>query len=120
MSNSRKFYFYDLGVRNTLISNFSQIENRTDIGALWENFIIAERVKYLQYESRWVNSWFWRTKQQTEIDYLEESEGQLKAYEFTWNPEAKVKISKTFTNAYPAAEMQIIHRENFVDFLTNH
>lgn len=117
LKNSRKIYFYDLGVRNMIISNFAQIESRTDIGALWENFIIAERMKYLHNESRWPNSWFWRTVQQTEVDYLEEENGVLTATEFKWSPHNKGKITKTFTNAYPDAKTQIITKDNFEEFI---
>lgn len=114
---SRKIYFYDNGIRNVLISNFSQIENRTDIGALWENFLVSERKKYLSYSMQWPNTWFWRTKQQNEIDYLEEYNGKLSAYEFKWRPEAKLKNPVTFTNAYPEAMLKIVHKDNIEDFL---
>jgi predicted AAA+ superfamily ATPase len=114
---SRKIYFYDNGVRNVLISNFSQIENRTDAGALWENFVISERKKYLQYNMLFPNTWFWRTKQQNEIDYLEERNGILSAFEFKWNPDAKFRKPITFMHAYPEADFKIIHRDNVENFL---
>ena len=114
---SRKIYFYDNGVRNVLISNFSQIENRTDTGALWENFVISERKKYLHYNMIFPNVWFWRTKQQNEIDYLEERNGKLSAYEFKWNPDSKFRKPVTFINAYPVADFKIIHRDNIETFL---
>lgn len=114
---SRKIYFYDNGIRNVLISNFAQIENRTDSGALWENFLISERKKHLHYSMQWPNTWFWRTKQQNEIDYLEERDGKLSAYEFKWNPEAKFRKPITFANAYPDTDIQVIHRNNVEDFL---
>jgi hypothetical protein len=114
---SRKIYFNDNGVRNALISNFSQIENRTDTGALWENFLVSERRKYLQYSGQWANSWFWRTKQQNEIDYLEEKDGLLTAYEFKWNPTAKYRQPKLFKETYPEAGFKIIHKDNPEDFL---
>ena len=71
--NSSKIYFYDNGIRNTVIANFSPLEKRNDVGALWENYVISERVKHNAYSSEWANSWFWRTKEQQEIDYIEES-----------------------------------------------
>ena len=117
LKKSRKIYFYDNGIRNALIANFNQIENRADIGALWENYLVAERVKYLAYQQKWVNHWFWRTTEQQEIDYLEEVDGKLTAYEFKWNPSAKVTIPNSFKQAYPSAEINIIHRENFEQFL---
>lgn len=77
LKKSRKVYFFDNGIRNSLIANFEQIENRTDIGALWENYLVSERVKYLAYQQKWVNNWYWRTTEQQEIDYVEEENGQL-------------------------------------------
>jgi len=117
LKKSRKIYFYDNGIRNALIANFSQIENRTDIGALWENFLVSERIKYLAYNQQWVNYWYWRTKDQQEIDFLEEADGKLTAYEFKWNPLAKSKIPNGFKQAYPDAAYHIVHRENFESFL---
>jgi predicted AAA+ superfamily ATPase len=117
LKKSRKIYFYDNGIRNALIANFNQIENRTDIGALWENYLVSERVKYLAYQQKWVNHWYWRTTEQQEIDYLEEENGKLTAYEFKWNPTAKVSIPNAFKQTYPLAEINIIHRENFYEFL---
>jgi hypothetical protein len=114
---SRKIYFHDNGIRNMLISNLTQIENRNDTGALWENFIISERKKYLHYSMLWPNTWFWRTKQQNEIDYIEERNGKLTAYEFKWNPDSKFRTPVTFSNAYPDAEFSVIHKDNMEDFL---
>ena len=114
---SRKIYFYDNGIRNALIADYRAPEVRQDIGALWENFVIAERMKSNEYYHRWVNRYFWRTKQQQEIDYLEELEGKLYAYEMKWNPQAKASITKTFTEAYPNSEFQVITPENIADFL---
>jgi predicted AAA+ superfamily ATPase len=117
LKRSRKIYFYDNGIRNALIANFNQIENRTDVGALWENFLISERKKFNHYSGRWSNSWFWRTIEQTEVDYVEEMDGKMIAYEFKWSSTAKWKVSKTFTNAYPDAEVEMIHQNNFYSFL---
>ena len=117
LKSSRKIYFYDNGIRNALIADYRAPEVRQDIGALWENFVIAERMKSNEYYHRWVNRYFWRTKQQQEIDYLEESGGKLNAYEMKWNPRAKASITKTFTEAYPNSEFQVITTDNIADFL---
>jgi len=114
---SRKYYFYDNGIRNALIANFNQPELRQDIGALWENFMISERQKYLIYNGKWVNSWYWRTKEQKEIDYIEEEDGQISAFEFKWNPEQKANQPISFKNAYPDSLFMVIHRENYEGFI---
>jgi len=117
LKKSRKIYFYDNGVRNALIANFNQIENRSDVGVLWENFLVSERMKYNHYSGRWVNSWFWRTSDQAELDYIEETDGRMYAYEFKWNSTSKMKVSKTFTKAYSDAECQVVNPSNFETFL---
>ena len=114
---SRKIYFYDNGIRNALIGNFTDISMRQDIGQLWENYMISELRKKRHYDEVYCNSWFWRTTQQQEIDYLEESDRQLTAYEFKWNPTKKARISSTFTKAYPNTKIETINRDNFSDFL---
>ena len=117
LKSSRKIYFYDNGIRNALIADYRAPEVRQDMGALWENFVIAERMKSNEYYRRWVNRYFWRTKQQQEIDYLEEGGGKLHAYEMKWSPRAKASITKTFTEAYPNTDFQVITPENIADFL---
>jgi predicted AAA+ superfamily ATPase len=117
LKSSKKIYFYDNGIRNALIANFAEIESRNDVGALWENFLIAERIKYLNYNKKWVNSWFWRTKEQKEIDFIEESDGEISAYEFKWNENKKPKLPISFTKAYPESSYQIIDPQNFEDFI---
>jgi len=117
LTTTRKIYFVDNGIRNALIANFSQIENRADVGALWENYLMSERVKFLRNHGIRANCWFWRTAQQQEIDYLEESDGKLEAYEFKWNPQAKSKLPKTFAGAYADAGFTVIHRDNIEEFL---
>lgn len=114
---SRKIYFYDNGIRNALIADYNAPEVRQDIGALWENFVIAERMKSNEYYRRWVNRFFWRTRQQQEVDYLEEGGGKLHAYEIKWNPRTKATITKTFTEAYPGTEFQVITPDNIAEFL---
>ncbi len=117
ISSSRKIYFYDNGIRNAIIGNFNPLALRTDTGALWENFLISERMKANHYRQAYGNRYFWRTHAQQEIDYIEEYDGGLHAYEFKWNPKAKAKFSKTFTDAYPTATTQLITRDNFDAFL---
>jgi predicted AAA+ superfamily ATPase len=116
ISTNRKIYFYDNGIRNAVIANYNLLSLRQDIGALWENFMISERVKYLNNNRKLSNIYFWRTTQKQEIDYIEESDGNITAYEFKWNPKAKSKFSKTFTNNY-TAETKVINRKNFREFL---
>jgi len=117
LKKSRKIYFYDNGIRNALIANFNQVELRSDVGALWENFMVSERMKYSQYSQNWANSWYWRTKEQKEIDFIEEQDGVLTAFEFKWNPDAKHKMPKLFLETYTGSEFKIIHRDNLEDFL---
>ena len=117
IKKGRKIYFYDNGIRNTIISNFNLPEIRNDVGALWENFMISERTKYLIMNQIAAKSYFWRTTQQQEIDYIEEREGKLYAFEFKWNPLGKIKIPKTFLNSYSSAETEIITPKYFESFL---
>lgn len=117
LKKSKKFFFYDNGIRNALISNFDSLAVRNDVGALWENFMISERIKHTAYQQIFSNKYFWRTKYQQEIDYVEERAGKLFAYEFKWNKKAKLKIPKTFISAYPESEVQLIHPGNFESFL---
>lgn len=117
LKNSKNIYFYDNGIRNALVSNFNQIENRTDIGALWENFLISERIKYLNYTNNWTNYWFWRTKEQKELDFIEEVDGHITTYEIIWNPDAKVKFPKLFKENYPNSDFEVIYPDNFEKFI---
>lgn len=117
LKRSRKIYFYDNGIRNALIANFTIAENRSDIGALWENFLIAERMKNNNYAGRWANSWFWRTVQQKEIDYIEEEDGLLSAFEFKWNERVKAKIPAQFEEAYPSSVFKVVTPQNVEEFL---
>ena len=117
IKKGRKIYFYDNGVRNAIINNFSPLGSRSDVGAMWENFLISERMKYLVYNN--LNTWkyFWRTTAQQEIDYLEELNGKMTAYEFKWNPNKNVKFPKTFTGAYPEVDLKLITPKNFEEFV---
>jgi len=117
LKKTRKIYFFDNGIRNAVINNFTAIELRNDKGALWENFIISERRKYLSYHKIYANTYFWRTHAQQEIDYIEEREGNLFAFEFKWSKYKKSFIPKTFTKTYPKAITKIITPSNFEDFV---
>lgn len=118
IKTTRKIYFYDNGVRNALISNFNSLEFRQDKGALWENFLMSERMKQNEYQDRYANSFFWRTKQQQEIDLIEERDGKLYAYEFKYSNNKKTKAPITFTKAYPDTEYSVINQDNFIDFVS--
>jgi len=117
LKKSRKVYFYDNGIRNALIQNFKPLGLRTDTGALWENFMVSERKKYLAYNEIYSNTYFWRTHTQQEIDYIEERDGILYAFEFKWNEKKKAKIPNAFAQAYPQHEFQCITRSNYLDFI---
>lgn len=118
LKRKRKIYFYDNGMRNAIIAQFQPLELRQDVGALWENWLISERQKALHYRGMHANTFFWRTQDQQEIDYIEERDGKMWAYEMKWSPKAKSSFSKTFTQAYPEHELQLIHRENYYEWLT--
>ena len=118
LKSSRKIYFWDMGIRNAVISNLSQVENRQDAGALWENFVIAERMKSLAYRDSFASSYFWRTRQQKEIDYIEEEDGHIRAFEIKWNPKkSNARCPEIFLTAYPDAEYKVISPENIEEFL---
>ena len=119
LKRSRKIYFYDNGIRNALLGAFQPIDLRVDIGALWENFMVSERVKRNAYHRFYGNRYFWRTTEQQEIDYIEEYDGRLFAYEFKWNPTKTVRAPKTFMNAYPEATFNVIHPKNYLDEFLN-
>jgi len=117
LKKSRKIYFYDNGLRNAVINNFSPLSLRADTGALWENFMVSERLKQLAYHEINATRYFWRTHAQQEVDYVEERNGQISAFEFKWNRTAKARIPKTFTNAYPDSQTMIVTPDNFQQFL---
>lgn len=114
----RKIYFYDTGLRNALINNLNPLHLRADVGGLWENFIISERIKFNSNRGFENNIYFWRTREGAEIDYLEEAGGKLSAFEFKWN-KAKVKKSKVFLRVYPGSSIKTVSRENYWDFVTD-
>ncbi len=116
ITKKSKYYFYDNGVRNAVISNFNDLELRDDIGKLWENFLASERLKTQSYKSIFANNYFWRTWDQKEIDWLEEREGKLFAFEFKWK-EDKKKAPEEFIKNYPNSKFQTVNRDNYFDFL---
>ena len=112
---NRKIYFYDNGVRNMLIGNFNFLAFRQDKGALWENFLISERMKVLSYQNSMAKPYFWRTTQQQEVDYVETVADEVNAYEFKWKAK-KVKLSKTFSDNYKGS-FTVVTTDNFREFL---
>ena len=122
ITKGRKIYFMDNGIRNAVIGDFNIVENRTDIGALWENYLISERLKYLNNNKLYNKSFFWRTTQQQEIDYVEENESGKKMYawEFKWSNKKNVKFSKTFINAYTdlLEKKEFVNPENYTEFIS--
>ncbi|MHA7099502.1 ATP-binding protein [Roseivirga pacifica] len=117
IKKGRKIYFYDNGILNAVIGNLASIKKRTDIGGLWENYLISERVKR-QYQLQIASqNYFWRTTQQQEVDFIEEVGSEMSVYEFKWNPKSKAKIPATFTKNYPTANMALINSENYYEFL---
>lgn len=117
IKKGKKVYFYDCGIRNAIINNFKPVNARTDVGALWENFVIAERMKMLRYHNKDVSHYFWRTTQQQEIDLIEEQGDKLDAFEFKWSKTEKVRFPQTFTENYPKAETKVISPENVEEFI---
>ena len=117
LKKSYKIYFYDNGLRNAVINQFNPVNLRNDTGQLWENWFISERLKYLNNTEKHVSRFFWRTLAQQEVDYIEDTNGQITAFECKWNPKAKGNISRAFGNAYPSAATHIIHPENAENYL---
>ncbi len=117
ITKKSKYYFYDNGIRNSIIQNFNGLNMRTDVGQLWENFLISERLKKQKYHGIFANNYMWRTWDQKEIDFIEEREGKLFAYEFKWSGKHS-KVPKDFANAYPEHVFQEINRENYFEFVT--
>ncbi|MFA4817859.1 MAG: ATP-binding protein [Parcubacteria group bacterium] len=115
ITKKSKYYFYDNGIRNAIISNFNDLEMRDDTGRLWENFLVTERLKAQQYRNIFANNYFWRTWEQQEIDWIEEREGKLFGFEFKFSKD-KFKIPASFLKAYPKTEVKVITKENYLDF----
>jgi predicted AAA+ superfamily ATPase len=116
ITKNSRWYFLDNGIRNAVIANFNPIESRNDIGILWENYMISERLKYQEYKRLSSNNYFWRTYEQQEIDWVEERDGILFGYEFKWK-ESKVKIPSQWKNSYPDSSFEVINKDNFENWL---
>ncbi len=116
IKTNKKIYFYDNGVRNMVIGNFNPLDLRTDKGALWENFLISERMKQIEYKQSLARTYFWRTKQQQEVDFVEENSGKIIGYKFKWNKKKTTRLPKTFIESYNA-ESNVIDRDNFREFV---
>ncbi|WP_020527077.1 ATP-binding protein [Flexithrix dorotheae] len=116
IKKNKKIYFYDNGVRNTVLGNFATLNLRQDTGALWENFLISERIKQNHYKRTFAKTYFWRTKQQQEVDFIEEMDGKITGFEFKWKAKKGTTLPKTFVEKYKA-EQRIIDRDNFRDFV---
>ena len=117
VTKTSRYYFYDVGIRNALINNFNTFSRRDDIGLLWENYLVMERLKKQQHNHIWSNNFFWRTYDQKEIDWVEEREGKLFAYEFKWGKPV-VKPPKIWAETYPEASYECITQENYLEFIT--
>lgn len=119
ITKTNRWYFYDNGIRNALIRNYHPLSIRNDAGELWENYVLTERVKFQHYTNIQANNYFWRTYEQQEIDWIEESGGRLSAYEIKWNPAKTVRAPTAWTSAYPESSFQIIHPDNYLDWITS-
>ena len=117
IKKGKKVYFYDIGVRNALINNYSPMSLRQDVGAIWENFAIVERMKKLSNEQRYVNFYFWRSLTQQEVDLVEEEDGQIRSYEFKWNAAKRAKQPSGFAEKYPDTPFEVITPENYMSFV---
>ena len=113
----KKYYFYDNGIRNAVINNFNILEKRSDVGALWENYLVSERKKFLLFHGLDRSSYFWRNLQKQEVDYLEEENGEISAYEFKWSPREKARFILSFVDNY-RIDTSLINSQNYYKFLT--
>lgn len=119
LKKGKKIYFYDTGIRNAIINNFAPVGLRSDMGALWENFFIMERIKHNRYRGERCNYYFWRTTSQQEIDFVEERDGRYAVFEMKWNPRrGKSRFPGAFMEAYPVERAEIVTPDNYMEFLT--
>jgi hypothetical protein len=118
LKKGKKYYFYDNGIRNIVINNFQPLPLRIDKGALWENYLLSERLKHLHYNKLAPNTYFWRTHDQAEIDYIEEADGYLHATEIKWSPKSKKRFPKSFETAYPEHTTNIVNTDNYTGFIS--
>lgn len=118
LGKRNKIYFFDVGIRNAIINNFSPIDMRNDVGDLWENFCIVERIKNDHFHRVFKNYYFWRTYDQKEIDLIEEYNGKLEAFEFKWKTKKNIKPPKDFLSAYPHAGFKVIDNTTYINFIS--
>lgn len=117
ITSKRKYYFIDLGIRNAIINNFNGLELRDDVGRLWENFLVIERLKTQEYKNHHGNFYFWRTWDKQEVDWVEERGGVLHGYEFKWKDDKQIKSPRDWQKTYEKTTFQIVNRENYFKFL---
>ncbi|WP_051220614.1 ATP-binding protein [Flavobacterium filum] len=117
ITKSSRWYFYDNGIRNAIINNFTSLNNRTDVGDLWENYLASERMKKQAYQKMSKHNYFWRTYDQQELDWLETEAETINAFEFKWSENKKSKIPIAFAKAYPEATFEVINKQNYLDFI---
>lgn len=118
LKKSRKIYFFDNGVRNAILGDFKPLQLRQDAGALWENYLVSERLKHNSYSLFYGKSYFWRTQQQQEVDYIEDIDGVFHTYEFKWSTTKQLKLTETFARNYPEHTFMVVNPENYQDFVT--
>jgi len=118
ITKMNRWYYYDNGIRNAVISSFNQLSLRNDQGLLWENYLVAERLKYQSYNNLHVNNYFWRTHTRQEIDWIEEQDGNLSAFEIKWSLKKKVKQPAAWKNGYPNASFQVITPDNYLEWIS--
>jgi len=118
IARSRRYYFYDNGIRNGLINNFNPLALRDDAGALWENYVMVERLKHNLYTGRQTESYFWRTYDRQEIDLIEERGGRLDAVQMKWSPKPGRRAPRAWREAYPDSSFRVVDRENYLEFIT--
>jgi predicted AAA+ superfamily ATPase len=117
ITKNAKWYFFDNGIRNAIIADFKGLENRSDVGQLWENYLISERLKYQQYNRQYTNNFFWRTYDQQEVDWVEERDGTVSATEFKWTG-TRAKPPSAWSKGYPDTEFKVINNDNYLEWLT--
>ncbi len=117
IKKGKKVYFYDNGIRNALLSNFAPLELRNDVGALWENLMVSERIKHNSYNGSYAQLYFWRTHNQKEIDLIELEDGRMRAFEFKWNPKRLPSAPSLFSSSYPESTFTVVTPDNFWDFV---
>lgn len=118
ITKSNRWYFFDNGIRNAIINNFNTLNNRTDVGDLWENYLASERIKKQHYKKMVKQNYFWRTYDQQELDWLETEAETINAFEFKWNENKKSKVPTAFSKAYTEASFEVINKQNYLEFIS--